>query len=161
MSLLRKVFGGIVKGVAGVVAPGALAAYNVYRAAQKASGTSSLSAITQAPQAPAPMSIIRDTQQVVLPGAGAIGAAGRIVRGTVSRIPGSVRSGVGGAVGGAVVGGAIDALTGRPVASRRRRSKGITGRELKAFTRVTGILNKYCKTPAPMKRRTTRSRSCR
>jgi hypothetical protein len=51
---------------------------------------------------------------------------------------------------------------GNPVRTKRRaRSKGITARELKSFTRVTGILNKYCKTPPPMKRRTARSKSCR
>ena len=51
---------------------------------------------------------------------------------------------------------------GNPVRRARRRSKGITATQLKAFTRVTAILNKYCKTPPPAKRRgATRSKSCR
>lgn len=51
---------------------------------------------------------------------------------------------------------------GNPVRRKRRRGKGITARELKSFTRVTGLLNKYCKTPPPTKRRSaSRSSSCR
>lgn len=50
---------------------------------------------------------------------------------------------------------------GQAAAPRRRRRKGISGSELKAFTRVTAVLNKYCKTPPPMRRRTSRSSKCR
>jgi len=35
---------------------------------------------------------------------------------------------------------------------KRRRSRGITGRELNNFRRVSGILNKWCKVPAPTQR---------
>lgn len=46
--------------------------------------------------------------------------------------------------------------------SRRRRRKGISASELKAFTRVTQVLNKYCKTPSPTKRRSApRGKACR
>jgi len=44
---------------------------------------------------------------------------------------------------------------------KRRRAKGITGAQLKAFTRVTGILNKYCKAPPPRRRAASRSTKCR
>jgi hypothetical protein len=45
---------------------------------------------------------------------------------------------------------------------RRRRAKGITGTELKSFRRVTGLLQKLCKTPAPTRRaRSARKTSCR
>lgn len=87
--------------------------------------------------------------------AGALPGVGRAV-GTVARR-------YGGAIGGLATAGAIlyDAA-GNPVRPRRRRSKGITARELKAFTRVTGIMNKYCKTPAPTRRRSApRGKSCR
>lgn len=50
---------------------------------------------------------------------------------------------------------------GNPVRRPRRRSKGITGTELKSFRRVTSILNKLCKSPPPTKRRSTRSTKCR
>lgn len=70
-----------------------------------------------------------------------------------------------GTIGTVATAGAIlyDAA-GNPVGRRKRpRSKGITARELKSFTRVTGLLNKYCKTPPPTKRRSAphRSKSCR
>lgn len=70
-----------------------------------------------------------------------------------------------GTIGTVATAGAIlyDAA-GNPVGRRKRpRSKGITARELKSFTRVTGLLNKYCKTPPPTKRRgaPSRGKSCR
>jgi hypothetical protein len=47
-------------------------------------------------------------------------------------------------------------------APRKRRAKGITATQLKAFTRVTALLNKYCKTPPPTKRRSaSRGKACR
>jgi hypothetical protein len=47
-------------------------------------------------------------------------------------------------------------------APRRRRSKGISGSEMKAFRRVTNVLGQLCKTPAPTRRRTaSKGRSCR
>jgi hypothetical protein len=72
-----------------------------------------------------------------------------------------------GPVGMAVTAGAIlyDSF-GNPVSRmpRRARAKGITARELKSFTRVTHILDKFCKIKPPGgARRTTkaRSKSCR
>lgn len=51
---------------------------------------------------------------------------------------------------------------GNPVRRKRPRSKGISARELKSFTRVTSVLNKYCKTPPPTKRRSaSKGRQCR
>lgn len=35
---------------------------------------------------------------------------------------------------------------------KRRRSRGITGTELKNFKRVSGVLNRWCKVPAPTQR---------
>lgn len=62
----------------------------------------------------------------------------------------------------ATAGAVLYDAAGNPVRTmRKRRAKGITARELKSFTRVTGILNKYCKTPPPMKRRTSKGRACR
>ena len=54
----------------------------------------------------------------------------------------------------------INPRTGMPV--RRTRSKGITGRELKSFTRVTHILNKYCKAAPPRRRAApSKGKACR
>lgn len=91
----------------------------------------------------------------ILPALPAIGGAvARVARGARRVAPAVV-----GAAGTAAV---LYDAAGRPVASRRRtRSKGITARELKSFTRVTSILNKYCKTAPPMRRRTSRSKGCR
>lgn len=66
----------------------------------------------------------------------------------------------------ASVGAARLAGAGRRAAAdqapRRRRSKGISGSEMKAFRRVTNVLGQLCKTPAPTRRRTaSRSKSCR
>lgn len=62
------------------------------------------------------------------------------------------------AIGGAGV--ALGRMTRSAAPGRRRRAKGISGSEFRAFKRVTNILNKVCKTPAPMRRRTG-GRSCR
>lgn len=62
----------------------------------------------------------------------------------------------------ATVGAILYDANGNPVRRKRPRGKGITARELKSFTRVTHLLNKYCKTPPPTKRRTaSKGRSCR
>jgi hypothetical protein len=53
----------------------------------------------------------------------------------------------------------VSRKTGRVIG--RRRSKGITGNELKSFTRVTHILNKYCKVAPPRRRASTRGKACR
>lgn len=87
-------------------------------------------------------------------------AAGQIVRRTGGAI--ARNSGTIGAV--ATAGAILYDAAGNPVMRRKRpRSKGITARELKSFTRVTGLLNKYCKTPPPTKRRNapSRGKSCR
>jgi hypothetical protein len=48
----------------------------------------------------------------------------------------------------------IDAATGQVVGKApRRRAKGITGAQLKAFYRVNSLLNKVCKTAPPISRR--------
>jgi hypothetical protein len=74
-----------------------------------------------------------------------------------------------GGIGTAITAGAIlyDSF-GNPVARapKRHRAKGITASQLKAFTRVTHILDKYCKVKPPGgARRTThrasRSKTCR
>lgn len=65
-------------------------------------------------------------------------------------------------LGGAAAATVLYDAAGNPVMRKRRRSKGITASQLKAFTRVTAILNKYCKTPPPVKRRgAPRGKSCR
>lgn len=80
------------------------------------------------------------------------GVAGRVVRGGGAILRSPVgRAVTGGAAGAAIYDAAGNLLRGRP--GKRRRAKGITGRELKSFVRVTGLLNKYCKTPPPTKRR--------
>lgn len=125
------------------------------RAADWGSGALNL---TQRGYGSQPMSLLpalAGAGSAILRGGGAV--AGRVKRGTV--IPGMGT--VGTVVTGATVGGMVYDAMGNPV-RRRRRSKGITASQLKAFTRVTSILNKYCKTPAPMKRRAaSRSKSCR
>lgn len=95
----------------------------------------------------------------VLPGIGALASAGRYV-GTVA---GRVTRRYGGAIGAAAgVGGLLYDAAGNPVRQRRRRSKGITARELKAFTRVTGIMNKYCKVGPPRRRAAApKGKACR
>ena len=68
------------------------------------------------------------------------------------------------AAGGTIVAGMVYDAANRPIgpAPKRKRSKGITARELKSFTRVTGILSKYCKTPPPRRRAApARGKSCR
>lgn len=89
------------------------------------------------------------------------GVAGRVVRGGGAILRSPVgRAVTGGAAGAAIYDAAGNLLRGRP--GRRKRAKGITGRELKSFVRVTGLLNKYCKTPPPTKRRgASKGKICR
>lgn len=49
---------------------------------------------------------------------------------------------------------AVEALVrdGQLPVTKRRRAKGISGRELQAFRRVSRTLNKWCKVPAPTQR---------
>ncbi len=85
---------------------------------------------------------------LTLPGMGGLGGLGR-----------DVAVGVG---AGAVVGAINRRASASGGAMRRRRAKGISGSEMKAFNRVTRILDKVCKTPAPVRRRSTsKGRSCR
>jgi hypothetical protein len=95
----------------------------------------------------------------MLRGGGAIVKRGQIVK------PGAGKMGdmIGTAATVAGAGALIYDVAGNVIGRRaRRRSKGITATQLKAFTRVTAILNKYCKTPPPTgRRRATRSTKCR
>lgn len=79
--------------------------------------------------------------------------------GLAKRMPGKIGLA---ATAGALLYDSFGNVVGR--APRRARAKGITARELKSFTRVTHILDKYCKIKPPGgARRTTkaRSKSCR
>lgn len=83
------------------------------------------------------------------------GTLARRAGGAVGRNAGTIAT-----VGG--VGAVVYDQFGNPIRRKRPRGKGITARELKSFTRVTGLLNKYCKTPPPTKRQSaSRSKSCR
>lgn len=83
-----------------------------------------------------------------------------------TRLPGPVGKTIGGLV---VIGGWLYDQLGNRVGKapgHRTRAKGITATQLKAFTRVTHILDKYCKVKPPGgARRTThrasRSKTCR
>jgi hypothetical protein len=82
-----------------------------------------------------------------------------------TRLPGPVGKTIGGLV---VIGGWLYDQMGNRVgkAPTRHRAKGITARELKGFTRVTHILDKYCKMKPPggarrTTHRATRSKTCR
>ena len=109
------------------------------------------SAVSTVTRGIAPMSL--------LPGIGAIGTAGRAVGGAVARA-GRRYGGLVGAAAG--VGSVLYDAMGNPVRAKRRRSKGITARELKAFTRVTGIMNKYCKVGPPRRRAAApKGKACR
>ena len=98
----------------------------------------------------------------ILPGAGAalprlgqaMGRAGRVA----TSPGGQIAIGVGTAVAAGRI--ARGGGGGAPV---RRRAKGITGRELKAFTRVNGILDKFCKIKPPTRRAGSprRGKACR
>lgn len=93
------------------------------------------------------MSVIRGVGS--LPGAGY--AAGRAVA-QVGRMVGG-RAGLV-AAGLSVIGGLIYDQSGQVVGKApKRRAKGITGAQLKAFYRVNSLLNKVCKTAPPISRR--------
>lgn len=111
-------------------------------------------------QAVASVSPLGGPMSIALPALPAIGGA--IATGARMIGRGARRYGPA-AVGAAGTAAVLYDAAGRPVQAVRRktRSRGITARELKSFTRVTSILNKYCKTPPPMKRRTSRSKGCR
>jgi hypothetical protein len=105
---------------------------------------------------------IMRTGAAVLPGVGASTVGGGVVRGVAGSVARRIGRYAGGAVTAASVGAMIYDAAGNPIGRRaRRRGKGITASQLKAFTRVTHILNKYCKTPAPARRRSTGARKCR
>lgn len=159
MSLFKKIFKGVKK--VAKVGLRAVAATNPYAAA----ATTLLSTASSARQmAAAPRSMamnqslggVNSMSLLSLPSL-ARGA------GTLTRSAGNVIRRNAGTIGTVATAGAIlyDAA-GNPVRRKRPRSKGITARELKSFTRVTGLLNKYCKTPPPTKRRSaSKGRSCR
>lgn len=64
---------------------------------------------------------------------------------------GSTRPGVLGRIGGAVKG-----LRGRAGAMKHRRSRGITGRELRGFNKVARLLAKFGMVPKKLGRRGAR-----
>lgn len=80
-----------------------------------------------------------------------------------SRLPGPAGKVAGGLI---LIGGWLYDQFGnrvRRAPSARGRSKGITATQLKAFTRVTHILDKYCKVKPPggARRTTKRTTKCR
>lgn len=84
-----------------------------------------------------------------------------LVRGgaaVVRRRAGAVATG---AATAATVGSVMYDAAGNPVRKKRRRGKGITATELKSFTRVTGLLNKFCKTPPPRRSAPRGKSKCR
>lgn len=107
---------------------------------------------------PPPPSAILPSRMTAFPGIGSMSLLPTIARGAGA----AVRRYGGAAVGAATAGAILYDAMGNPVRKPRRRSKGITARELKSFTRVTAVLNKYCKTPSPTKRRgASRGKACR
>lgn len=169
MSLFRKVLKGVKK--VAKVGVRTLAATNPYAAA----ATSLIG--TRSPSA-------RMTMANSLGGVSSMSAFPMLAGGTLARVGGTLATTAGrlaGAAkrisrkhpawvqnvliaGGTIIAGMVYDKAGQAIGPvpKRPRSKGITARELKSFTRVTGILNKYCKTPPPTKRRSaSRSRSCR
>lgn len=171
VSMFSKVAKTVVRGVAAYYTGGASEAY--YQAAARSKSMS------QVPAAPAPSAGFTNgwaTQtrpglgyqpaMSVLPrlaplagrgvmgglgyGAGrALGGARTIVRSAMSycrRHPGWCSS-----IGGLA---AVEALVsgGQLPPIRHRRARGISGRELSSFRRVSKTLNKWCKTPAPTQR---------
>jgi hypothetical protein len=105
-------------------------------------------ALTGALRSPSQLAMRGVPQMSILPAL--VRGAGTIAR----RLPGAVTTAAAATV-------LYDAM-GNQVTTRRRRRKGISASELKAFTRVTQVLAKYCKTPPPTKRRgAPRGKSCR
>lgn len=94
----------------------------------------------------------------VLPGVGYV--AGRAVGQMIGRTPAGL-IGTGLVLAGGYL---IDKMSGQVVGKApRRRAKGISGAQLKAFHRVNNMLNKLCKTAPPISRRGAprRSKACR
>lgn len=160
MSLFKKIFKGVKK--VAKVGLRAVAATNPYVAAASTLIGATGSSARQSMAAPRSLAMsqslggVNSMSLLSLPTlARGAGTLARSAGGVIRRNAGTV----------ATVGGTAAILYdqfGNPVRRKRPRSKGITARELKSFTRVTGILNKYCKTPPPTKRRSaSRSRSCR
>jgi hypothetical protein len=84
---------------------------------------------------------------------------GRAVGGVIRRNAGTIATGA--ATGAAIYAGRGGGSAGM-YGPRRRTAKGISGAQLKAFKRVTGILDKLCKTPPPTKKRgSARKSTCR
>jgi hypothetical protein len=177
---LQRAWKQVARPIAGKLIPGFAAVDTVVSGVSKATGvgrvlTQTLSQRINRTPTPRP-STMRAT---AMPGVGAamaspvtsirridnatLGASTMSILPSLGRQAGQVVRRYGGTAATVATAGAVlyDAA-GNPVKRRKPKSKGITARELKSFTRVTSILNKYCKTPPPMKRRgATRSKSCR
>ena len=166
MSLFKKIFKGVKKVVRGVSSVGqfvpgpigaASRAFNTIDAAVGAvrgsSGSIRNSRLTRRMAMATPFNSGTQAMSIVSGLPTLARGAGQIIRRNAGTIIGT----------GATVGAILYDANGNPVRRKRPRSKGITARELKSFTRVTGLLNKYCKTPPPTKRRgaPSRGKSCR
>jgi hypothetical protein len=92
--------------------------------------------------------------------------AGQVGRQIGQKVPGIAGKVAGGLL---IIGGYLYDAMGNRVGrapGARKRSKGITANELKGFTRVTHILDKYCKIKPPggarrTTHRTSRAKTCR
>lgn len=137
-----------------------------FKGAGKLLSSPAAAAIPGIGKAKAVLGTARALRAVIRPGgAGSPITAGRTaamsIAGPGLRVAGQVlkNPAVQGTVGG-LIGTSIGRRRQSTDAPRRRRAKGISGSEMKAFRRVTGVLQKLCKTPAPMRRRTG-GKSCR
>jgi hypothetical protein len=158
MSLLKKIFKGVKK-VAKVGVRGLAAAGNPYAMAATSFSAPARQTMAQSMGFLPPLATL----------GGGLATAGRVAGQVATRIargryPAWVTNIL--IAGGTIVGGMLYDKSGQAIGPvpKRPRSKGITGRELKSFTRVTGILNKYCKTPPPVSRRGrgySKGKSCR
>lgn len=165
MSIFRKVFKGVKKVVRGVAKVGQFVPGPIGLASN---AFNTIDAVTRRHRTAMGMPNVGPTQPYNLAANSLMSlqslprlarGAGQIVRRTGGAI--ARNSGTIGAV--ATAGAILYDANGNQVRRKRPRSKGITARELKSFTRVTGLLNKYCKTPPPTKRRgaPSRGKSCR
>lgn len=75
-----------------------------------------------------------------------IGAGGRIIGGASRRVGNIARRfpGTTGTVGG-IAGGALGGMIGGGGAPRKRRAKGLSGRDLQGFKRTVKLVKQYCK----------------
>lgn len=165
MSFFKKVFKGIKK-VGKTALKGAIAATPVGRAFSTISGVVTAGSVIpnrrsrlMAAASPASQAMSQSLMGVgmsALPTlARGAGTLARRAGGAIGRNAGTIAT-----VGG--IGAVVYDQFGNPIRRKRPRGKGITARELKSFTRVTGLLNKFCKTPPPTKRRSaSRGKSCR